>query len=172
MMSKRREYKSIMQKVVGRQGSTKGGRSSSPERKQRQRQMLQEIRQNISEVRFETGEAIGAMSTDMRRMGQRLSRSSTTDADDEPNLPGDYGATDTLRAMKQLILDQREIEDREEAKQKAACSKPKPPEDKAVKSRSTSRPTSTTTTAEITPRSSITSNVVAADSNDIVVEDR
>nr|XP_054769335.1 uncharacterized protein LOC129277142 [Lytechinus pictus]XP_054769336.1 uncharacterized protein LOC129277144 [Lytechinus pictus] len=162
-----------MQKVVGRQGSTKGGRSSSPERKQRQRQMLQEIRQNISEARFETGEAIGAISTDMRRMGQRLSRSSTTDADDEPNLPGDYGATDTLRAMKQLIIDQREIEDREEAKKKASCSKPKPPEDNlAVKSRSTSRPTSTTTTAEITPRSSITSNVVAADSNDIVVEER
>ena len=97
----------VMQKVVGRQGSTKGGRSSSPDRKQRQRQMLQEIRQNISEVRFETGEAIGAMGTDMNRMGKRLSRSSTTEADDEPNLPGDYGATDTLRMMKQLIIDQR-----------------------------------------------------------------
>ncbi|XP_003728979.2 uncharacterized protein LOC100892744 isoform X2 [Strongylocentrotus purpuratus] len=167
MMSKRREYKNVMQKVVGRQGSTKGGRSSSPDRKQRQRQMLQEIRQNISEVRFETGEAIGAMGTDMNRMGKRLSRSSTTEADDEPNLPGDYGATDTLRMMKQLIIDQRDKEERESTA-KAACSTPKPPADKVAKC----RPASTTTTAEIAPCTSRTSNVVAADSDDIVVEER
>ncbi|XP_072177131.1 uncharacterized protein [Diadema setosum] len=133
MMNRRKEYKSIMQKVVGRQNSTLGGggggRATSPERRQRQRQMLQEIRQNISEARFETNEAIEQMSSEMRRMNHRLSRSSTTDAEDEsvPLPPLDYGTTDTLRAMKQLILTQKQP-DKDKVTTKAECSS-RPPED-------------------------------------------
>ena len=100
-----------MQKVVGRQGSTVGagggGRSTSPERRHRQRQRLQEIRQNISETRFETNEAIEQMSTAMRQQGLKISRASTTETEDEPSGAPDFGQTDTLRAMKQLILSQK-----------------------------------------------------------------
>ena len=146
-----------MQKVVGRQGSTVGGggggggRSSSPERRQRQRQRLHEIRQNISEVRFETNEAIEQMSTAMRQQGKRISRSSTTETEDDrdPSLPPDYGTTDTLRAMKQLILTQKAADQSSKITTQAECTPRRPPEDEITPC---DKITTVTTVADITPR--------------------
>ncbi|XP_071820368.1 uncharacterized protein [Apostichopus japonicus] len=95
MMSKKREYKDVMQKLVGRQ-SVHG--STEERRKNKQRQALYQIRQDISEARFETNEAITQIHKGVNKLETGTQNTSSFDSAEK-----DYGSSETLRAMQDLL---------------------------------------------------------------------
>ncbi|KAJ8039587.1 hypothetical protein HOLleu_17354 [Holothuria leucospilota] len=93
--------KDVMQKLVGRQ-SVHG--STEERRKNKQRQALYQIRQDISEARFETNEAITQIHKGVNKLEQSSSNTGSFDSSGEK----EYGSSETLRAMQDLLQKKQE----------------------------------------------------------------
>ncbi|XP_022094882.1 uncharacterized protein LOC110981560 isoform X2 [Acanthaster planci] len=130
IMSRRnREYKDVVQKLVGRQTNAARG-SPDQQRRLQQRHMLQQLRQHVSEARYETGEAVSHIQEEMYKLEARFSQPGSLDSDEGITMPqatGNHASvspcnsaaasstpdkyqSDTLRAMQDLILKRRESE--------------------------------------------------------------
>ncbi|XP_033643595.1 uncharacterized protein LOC117303485 isoform X1 [Asterias rubens] len=114
MSRRNREYKDVVQKLVGRQSNAARG-SPDQQRKQQQRQMLHQLRQHVSEARFETGEAVSHIQDGMNKMEARLSQSSMDSEEGvfhggNPNSMNEKYQSDTLRAMQELVVKRRQSE--------------------------------------------------------------
>ncbi|XP_038046410.1 uncharacterized protein LOC119720685 [Patiria miniata] len=131
MSRRNREYKDVVQKLVGRQTNAARG-SPDQQRRLQQRQMLQQLRQHVSETRYETGEAVSHIQEEMYKMEARLSQSGSLDSDEGLAVPmstGDHAGmsspnhassaahslpekyqSETLRAMQDLIVKRRRSE--------------------------------------------------------------
>ena len=78
--------------------------------------MLHQLRQHVSEARYETGEAVLQIQDGMNKMEAHVTHSSI-DSDEEGVFPAknstsisDKYQSDTLRAMQDLILKRRQSE--------------------------------------------------------------
>ncbi len=99
---------------MGRQSNAARG-SPDQQRRQQQRQMLHQLRQHVSEARFETGEAVSHIQDGMNKMEARLSQSSMDNEDcvfqtGNPTSISDKYQSDTLRAMQELVVKRRQSE--------------------------------------------------------------
>ncbi|XP_033098240.1 uncharacterized protein LOC117102136 isoform X2 [Anneissia japonica] len=84
------EYKEVVQKLVVRQAYVKKG-----DDKRRQKHLVQELRQDLSEIRYEAQESFQAMHQDLRRTEQPSAAAVPIEED--------VYASDTLKAMQKLI---------------------------------------------------------------------
>ncbi|XP_071947879.1 uncharacterized protein [Antedon mediterranea] len=97
------EYKEVVQKLVVRQACSKKG-----DDRRRQKQLVQELRQGLSEIRSDAQESLQAMHQDLHR---------TEKASDVAPIEEDIYASDTLKAMHKLLQANNNIDTSKKAEE-------------------------------------------------------